>query len=197
MACGTISRPPRRQRRIAGQIWQKHGCWPAKPLWSTSIQHSSSSRAWLLNLSSKTPTVVARPHEHPPRANTDDTSLAADFKIVAKCLGKLEIRRLPGVSFLRHSPFRVDLIPRSGPPVQAVQVGGRVPASDDEDEVVAVDDLVIGGGAQRLAGLVGVQAPDPLGVGGRVVGEAAGELLTRRRRECRRRRPSRTRRPPR
>ena len=43
-----------------------------------------------------------------------------------------------------------------------------------------MDDLVIKRGAQSMAGLVSMQAPDPLGVGGRVVGEPAGEFVARR-----------------
>ena len=49
--------------------------------------------------------------------------------------------------------------------------------SDDQHQVIAVDDLVIEGRAQGLAGLAGVEAADDPGVGGGVIGEAAGELV--------------------
>ena len=69
--------------------------------------------------------------------------------------------------------------------------------SRGQDEVVPVDDLVVEGRAEGLAGLLGAEAADLAGVGGGVVGQAAGELVARRRRGCRRRPPSRTRRRPR
>ena len=49
--------------------------------------------------------------------------------------------------------------------------------SDGENKVVAVDDFVIRSPSERLAGLVRVQAADPLGVGGCVISKAASELL--------------------
>src|SRR5437764_200231 len=48
--------------------------------------------------------------------------------------------------------------------------------SDRDDEVVAVDDLLVGDAAQDLGNLIGAQADDPPGVGRGIVGQAAGEL---------------------
>ena len=60
-----------------------------------------------------------------------------------------------------------------------------------------MDDLVVEGRSQNLAGLVGMQAADGPGVGGGVVGQAAGELVAGGVANARRRPPSRTRPPPR
>src|SRR5208337_5460043 len=48
---------------------------------------------------------------------------------------------------------------------------------EDEDEVVAMDDLVVECRAEGRSGLVGVQAADGAGVGGGIIAQAAGELL--------------------
>ena len=51
------------------------------------------------------------------------------------------------------------------------------PRSDDQHQIVAVDDLVIEGLAEGLAGLLGAEAADAAGVRGGVVGQPAGELV--------------------
>src|SRR4051794_10817735 len=50
-------------------------------------------------------------------------------------------------------------------------------SSEDEDEVVLMDHLVVVGRLEGLARLVGPEPPDPAGLGGRIVGQAAGEFL--------------------
>src|SRR6185312_8903144 len=49
-------------------------------------------------------------------------------------------------------------------------------ASGDQHQIVAVDDLIIEGRAEGLAGLLGAEAADAAGVRGGVVCQPAGEL---------------------
>ena len=51
------------------------------------------------------------------------------------------------------------------------------PCSLDHHQVVAVDDLLVRDAPQHLGDLLRAQAQDPLGVGGGIVGQAAGELV--------------------
>src|SRR5207237_4624829 len=49
--------------------------------------------------------------------------------------------------------------------------------SNHHHQIIPVDNLLIGHAAEHGADLIGAQADDAAGVGGRVIAQAAGELL--------------------